>query len=34
MILLERCCLCGDLATNKHGGEYFCQQHTGAGRDE
>jgi len=28
MILTQRCCLCGDLATDEHDGEYFCSRHS------
>lgn len=31
MILVQRCCLCGDLAFSQVGGEYFCEQHAGCG---
>lgn len=27
MIILERCCLCGDLATERDGDEKFCDRH-------
>jgi hypothetical protein len=27
MIMLQRCWFCGDLATERDGDEYFCDEH-------